>query len=377
MALGMDIIKIIKYEGPNTNEVLVWKHPAENFNTTSQLIVHESQTAILFRDGQALDMFGPGRHTLETENIPLLRRIINIPTGGKTPFRCEVYFINKVDVLDVLWGTSQPMPIQDPVYHIILPVRANGQFGLHITNSRQLLVRLIGTTSDLTKKRVAELFRGILMSKAKNLIADLITENQISFVEIHSHLNEISDRIKEQVSPLYADYGMEIINFFVNSISVPENDPGYIQIRSALAKAKETELLAKGEKAQMDILGYNYQQKRTFDMLDKAAQNEGGGSGVIGAGIGMGMGVGIGNMVGSAVGNAMDSAGIGGALFSDTPKARSSYSGQIHCPSCRTLLPQGARFCFECGTKIAEKCPECGAQLPSGAKFCLECGKKI
>ena len=127
----------------------------------------------------------------------------------------------------------------------------------------------------------------------------------------------------------------------------------------------------------MDILGYNYQQKRTFDMLDKAAQNEGGGSGVIGAGIGMGMGVGIGNMVGSAVGNAMDSAGIGGALFSDTPKARSSYSGQIHCPSCRTLLPQGARFCFECGTKIAEKCPECGAQLPSGAKFCLECGKKI
>ncbi len=146
------------------------------------------------------------------------------------------------------------------------------------------------------------------MSKAKNLIADLITENQISFVEIHSHLNEISDRIKEQVSPLYADYGMEIINFFVNSISVPENDPGYIQIRSALAKAKETELLAKGEKAQMDILGYNYQQKRTFDMLDKAAQNEGGGSGVIGAGIGMGMGVGIGNMVGSAVGNAMDSA---------------------------------------------------------------------
>ena len=112
-------------------------------------------------------------------------------------------------------------------------------------------------------------------------------------------------------------------------------------------------------------------------MLDKAAQNEGGGSGVIGAGIGMGMGVCIGNMVGSAVGNAMDSAGIGGALFSDTPKARSSYSGQIHCPSCRTLLPQGARFCFECGTKIAEKCPECGAQLPSGAKFCLECGKKI
>ena len=105
MAFGLDIAKIIKYEGPNN--VLVWKHPAEDFNTSSQLIVHESQEAILFKDGQALDLFKAGRHTLTTENIPLLRRIISIPTGGETPFHCEVYFINKTDILDVLWGTSQ------------------------------------------------------------------------------------------------------------------------------------------------------------------------------------------------------------------------------------------------------------------------------
>ena len=96
MAFGFDIEKIIKYEG--SNDVLVWKHPEEDFNTHSNLIVHESQEAILFKNGQALDLFGPGRHILSTENIPLLRRIINIPTNGETPFHCEVYFINKVDI---------------------------------------------------------------------------------------------------------------------------------------------------------------------------------------------------------------------------------------------------------------------------------------
>lgn len=86
MAFGLDIAKIIKYEGPN--DVLVWKHPIEDFNTTSQLIVHESQEAILFKNGQALDLFGPGKYTLTTENIPLLRRLINIPTNGETAFHC-------------------------------------------------------------------------------------------------------------------------------------------------------------------------------------------------------------------------------------------------------------------------------------------------
>ena len=87
------IADIIKYEGDNST--FIWKHPCEDFNTTTQLIVHESQEAIFFANGQALDLFGAGRHTLETQNIPLLRKIINIPTGGETPFHCEVYFINR------------------------------------------------------------------------------------------------------------------------------------------------------------------------------------------------------------------------------------------------------------------------------------------
>lgn len=377
MALGLDIEKIIKYEGPN--DVIVWKHPIEDFNTKSQLIVHESQEAILFKNGQALDSFGPGRHTLTTENIPLLRRIMSIPTNGETPFHCEVYFINKVDIMDVYWGTAQPLPIQDPVYNIILPVRANGQFALHVSNSRQLLTKLVGTTTDMTKDRVAELFKGILMTRVQNLLSDMMDIRGISFLQIHSYLNDISEEIKRQVSPLYDEYGMEVVNFFVNSISVPSDDPGFIKIKNALASAKEKELAARGTKAEMDILGYSYQEKRTFDVLDKAAANEGAGAGILGASMGMGMGVNVGGMIGGAMANAMNSNLSGQSVQANVNSAQAANQADgVACTSCKTILPKGAKFCFECGMKLSgNTCPSCGNPIVAGAKFCLECGQKL
>ena len=377
MALGLDIEKIIKYEGPN--DVLVWKHPTEDFNTKSQLIVHESQEAILFKNGQALDVFGPGRHTLTTENIPLLRRIMSIPTNGETPFHCEVYFINKVDIMDVYWGTAQPLPIQDPVYNIILPVRANGQFALHVSNSRQLLTKLVGTTTDMTKDRVAELFKGILMTRVQNLLSDMMAIRGISFLQIHSYLNDISEEIKRQVSPLYDEYGMEVVNFFVNSISVPSDDPGFIKIKNALASAKEKELAARGTKAEMDILGYSYQEKRTFDVLDKAAANEGAGAGILGASMGMGMGVNVGGMIGGAMANAMNNNFSGQSAQANVNSAQAANQADgVACPSCKTILPKGAKFCFECGMKLSgNTCPSCGNPIVAEAKFCLECGQKL
>lgn len=98
------ITEVIKYEGDNST--FIWKHPCEDFNTTTQLIVHESQEAVFFLNGQALDLFGPGRYTLETQNVPLLRKLINIPTGGETAFHCEVYFVNKTEQMAIRWGTD-------------------------------------------------------------------------------------------------------------------------------------------------------------------------------------------------------------------------------------------------------------------------------
>jgi membrane protease subunit (stomatin/prohibitin family) len=365
----MEISQVIKYEGPN--DILVWKHPVQDFNTTTQLIVHESQEAIFFRNGQALDLFAAGRYTLETENIPLVNKLINIPTNGKTPFHCEVYFINKVDIMDILWGTSTPIPIEDPKYSIILPVRANGQFGLRVEDSRKFLLKLIGTTTYLGKEGLTSYFRGFLMTRIKDYISNLMVEKRISFLEIHSHLNEISDALKQQISLLYEEYGLTIVNFFVNSITVPNDDPGYLKIRNALAAAKEKQILATGKRAEMDLLGYTYQQERTFNVLDKAAQNEGTASNIMGAGVGLGMGMNIGGTLGSSMGNAL----------SNIPSDMTKTEQKTECPNCHKQLPPNAKFCLDCGTPIESisadiTCPNCKAKTPKG-KFCLNCGHKI
>ena len=112
------ICEILKYEGDNST--FIWKHPSEDFNSMTQLIVHESQEAIFFMNGQALDLFGPGRYTLETQNIPKIGKILNRATGGETPFHCEVYFINKTVQMAIRWGTPEKVRYIDPDYGIPL-----------------------------------------------------------------------------------------------------------------------------------------------------------------------------------------------------------------------------------------------------------------
>ena len=354
----MEISSIIKYEG--NNDVFIWKHPKEDFNTTTQLIVHESQEAILFRNGQALDLFGPGRHTLETENIPLLKKYFNVATNGKTPFHCEIYYINKIHTMDILWGTRNHIPINDVKYNVILPIGANGQFGVRITDSRKCLLKLVGTVKEFSKRNLTQYFRGLLLSRIKDYITSEMVEHNLSFLEIHTHLIEISTSIEKQLKDKFDEYGFELLSFYINSIIVAENDRSFTKLKEALAK-----------KAEMDLLGYSYNQERTFDVLDKAADNEGTSSTIMGTGLGLGMGLNIGNTVGGAMGNAVNK------TFTDNQTPPKKL-----CEKCKAELPHGAKFCMQCGTKIIVNdpskvtCPECGKQTAKG-KFCLHCGSKI
>ena len=367
----MAIFSVIKYEGPN--DVLVWKAPQEDFNTKTQLIVHESQEAVFFKDGQALDLFGAGRHTLETQNIPLLGKLINLPFGGESPFHCEVYFVNKVHSMDIRWGTSNHIPIQDPVYGVILPVGANGQFAVQVEDSRKLLVKLVGTIPSFTQIELVKYFRGLLMTNIKDYIAKKMTHDKITFLEIHAHLKDISDAIEQDLQGVFDDYGIKLVNFFVNSIIIPEDDPSYKQLRNALSK-----------KAEMGVLGFTYQQERTFDILEGAANNEStGGAAFMGAGMGLGMGVNLGGFMGSAMNQSLGNVASGvsqggmGAIGAGAGAAET-------CVKCGSSLRAGSRFCPECGAEqIREapkpsgvKCPKCGAMVPAG-KFCAECGAKL
>lgn len=150
----MAIVEVVKYNGQP--DVLAWKYPNEELGTWTQVIVNESQEAILFKEGKALDLFTSGRHTLETANIPILNNIVNLPFGGRSPFTAEVWFINKLYLLDIKWGTPSPIQLQDPKYKIFAPLRAFGQFGIQICDSRKFLVKLVGTLPRLDKENIVK-----------------------------------------------------------------------------------------------------------------------------------------------------------------------------------------------------------------------------
>ena len=144
----MAIAQIIKYEGDNST--FIWKHPSEDFNSLTQLIVHESQEAIFFMNGQALDLFGAGRYTLETQNIPAIGKFLNRLTGDQTPFHCEIYFINKTEQMSIKWGTDSKVQYIEPAYGFPISIGASGELSLRADDSRKLLVKLVGaeTSSD-------------------------------------------------------------------------------------------------------------------------------------------------------------------------------------------------------------------------------------
>ncbi|MDR1801341.1 MAG: SPFH domain-containing protein [Lachnospiraceae bacterium] len=219
------IADIIKYEGDN--KTFIWKHPVEDFNTTSQLIVHESQEAILFLNGQALDLFGAGRHTLETQNIPIIRNVLSLPTGGVTPFHCEVYFINKTEQLAIRWGTDSKVQYIDPTYGFPLSIGASGEMSLRVEESRKLLVKVVGTENFLSQAGLTAIFRAFLMTRVKTYIAQTIKAQAINIFEIDEHLTEFSEKLHARLLPDFEDYGVVLERFFVTTIVKPDGDRQY------------------------------------------------------------------------------------------------------------------------------------------------------
>ena len=191
------IADIIKYEGDNST--FIWKHPCEDFNTTTQLIVHESQEAIFFMNGQALDLFGAGRYTLETQNIPLLRKFANISTDGKTPFHCEVYFINKTEQMAIKWGTDSKVQYIEPTYRFPLSIGASGEMALSVNDSRKLLVKLVGTERVLERNQLVTFFRAFLMTRVKTYIAQEMKASAINIFEIDENLEEFSKALQNRL----------------------------------------------------------------------------------------------------------------------------------------------------------------------------------
>lgn len=363
----MALMQIVKWDsGLNPADIFAWrymdpKNPdrSDALGNWTQLVVQESQEAILFRDGQALDLFGPGRYVLSTDNIPLLRRLINLPTGGETPFKAHVWFVNKLNILDVKWGTLSPLLLRDPEYQIPIPVRAYGQFGVRIRDSRKFLLKLVGTRTRLTRDELVDSFRGLLLSRIGDMVASYITLRKINIFDISAYLKDMSDEAAEEVRPVFEEYGIEPANFFFGSINVPEDDEAVQDLKKAMS-----------ERARMNVMGYNYQQRRSFDAMEGMAQASGSGDGggggnpLLGAGMGLGAGLGMGGAFGQMASQM-------GQFLNASPTGASRA-----CPKCGKTCGEG-RFCPSCGASLAPGCPHCGAEIAADARFCSKCGKPI
>ena len=269
------LASIIKYEGDN--DTFIWKHPIEDFNYGSQLIVHESQEAIFFKDGQALDLFGPGRYTLETQQLPLLEKVYSLPTDTEGTFHSEVYFINKTVQMAIKWGTPEKVRFIDPLTGTPLDLGASGEMNIQVADSRKLLVKLVGTMNGVSweggpglTKSLQESFRPLISNAVKTNLSAVIKEEAIDLLEIDEKLDLISSRLSSAILPGFEEYGLTIPQFYVTRIVLPEDDPNFKRIRELHTITLQTRII-QAEATVKTAQAQSETQYRTAQEQSKAA----------------------------------------------------------------------------------------------------------
>ncbi len=284
MVFDMNLVDVISWE-VNEQE-LVHRFESEELRLGSQLVVYPGQTAFFVKGGKICDEFTSGTYTIKSDNIPLLGKVVNIPFNSETPFKAEVWFVNHISLLNNKWGTMTPIQVEDPKYDVIVPIRAYGQYGLHIENAQLFLEKLVGNMSSFETSKVVEYFKGILLSKLTSIVYDALKQSNQSMLTISSQVDQLSEYAQSRLCEVFAGYGVGLELFSIISISVKEDDPSYIRLKEA-----------KDAKARINLIGRDdYQMSRSFDVLEKAADNH---SGMAGAAMGIGAGIGLGSAAAS------------------------------------------------------------------------------
>lgn len=372
----MALLDVVQWD--NQRGDIIHKFPEGAISLGAQLIVKEGQQAVFFREGKALDSFGPGRYTLKTGNIPLLEKLINLPFGGKSPFPAEVYYINMAEIPNLKWGTKQPIQFLDPIYQIAIPLRAFGSYSIRVQDPKGLLIMAIGTWQAFTTEAIGSALRDmVILPKLQDLLTESMLKQNISILKVAAYYEELGVAGRAKMGDEFASFGLELVRFAVESVNFPEEDESVKRLKKALA-----------DKAEINIIGSDdYRMKRTFDTMEKAAGGNGMAGGMMGAGMGVGMGQMMGQMMGAAMGQQGTAAGTKlcphcNAANPANAKFCASCGKEMAagspCPKCNAMVPAGAKFCPSCGQSMqAGSCPKCNAQVAAGAKFCPSCGEKL
>ena len=418
------ICEVLKYEGDNST--FVWKHPSEDFNSLTQLIVHESQEAVFFMNGQALDLFGPGRYTLETQNIPKIGGIFRRMTGDTTPFHAEVYFINKAVQMAIKWGTDSRVRYIDPNFGIPVDIGASGSMNLAVSDSRKLLVKLVGTMNGIAweeregrndnfTKSLMNSFRPMISTAVKSNLSVAIKEEQFNILEVDEHLDTLSARLHSKIKPGFEEYGLTIPQFYLTTVVLPEEDVNFQNLRRLYSIPMDARVKTAQAQADAGVIAAQreaeLERQRTQTEIAKreaerqviAAQGEAEAAKATGfaeaevmrakgydqkdvlqAEVQKAYAAGIGNMGSNGGGSA------GGGIASDMVsmmagmKMAGVMMGQMDGVLGNTGTPGAAPATEPSGGREAApsakptiKCAGCGADLPENAKFCLVCGEKV
>jgi membrane protease subunit (stomatin/prohibitin family) len=353
----MAILDVIEYMD-QTGRELVHRVPeggSGEFRLGSQLIVRESQTAVFFRDGKALDALGPGRHTLSTQNIPILANLLSIPFGGKSPFRAEVYFVNMREFPDQKWGTPEPIVFRDTDLGMVR-LRAFGVYSIQVNNPQLFVNNIVGTRGVYTTDQISNYLRSIIVSS----LTDLLGQNMKSVLDLPVMYEELAAATRARVTDNFAALGMDVKAFFITAITPPE------EVQKMM-----------DQRASMGALGdmNRYMQFQAAQAMRDAAQNPGGAGEGAAAGLGLGAGMGM----GAAMANMVNQSLRGGAPAPAEPQAAPAVpAATVNCPNCQTPNPASSKFCNNCGTRMgAQACPNCQTENPAGSKFCNNCGTKL
>jgi len=369
----MALLQVIEFFDESGNE-LVHRVPEAGSAETkygSQLVVRESQSAVFFRDGKAMDVLGPGRHTLSTQNIPLLTKALTsmLGFGTTSPFRVEVYFVNNKVFTNLRWGTRDPVAFRDSELGLVR-LRAFGNYTMKVKNPLLFINTIVGTQGIYVSDQIHEYLKDVIVSR----LNDLLGETLDTIFNLPKIYDELGVAAKTRVSGDFDKYGLELIDFFVQSITPPEEVQKIIDDRSAMGAAGD--------------MG-KFMQFKAAKAMGDAASSGGGAGGAAAAGMGVGVGAGLGMMVPGMVMGAVAGAAAKikcGSCGGENPpdakfcaKCGAQFASGKKCPGCGNMNEGSAKFCSNCGAALAAsgKCPNCKAEVPAGAKFCPGCGGKI
>jgi membrane protease subunit (stomatin/prohibitin family) len=312
----------------------------------AQLIVRDSQAAIFFRSGRGLDVFGPGRHTLATANLPVLTKLLALPWGFTSPFRCEVYFVSTRLVTNLQWGTKDPVAFRDRELGLVR-LRAFGTFALRVAQPLLFVNQVVGgTQATFGSDDVEGYLREIIVSR----LNDYLGETLDTLLELPKLYDELAVAVKARVAEDFARIGVELAELFVNRITPPEDVQRAIDERTGMTAVGDLDAYLKFKAAKA---------------LDGAAQNAAGAGGLA-----LGAGTAVGLMLPGM---------LMGTRSEHLPPGTCVRPGVIACPACHGDVASDSRFCAHCGQQmvVIAKCPRCARNVSADATFCSGCGMEL